>query len=439
MNTFVFSRYEADWSTGDLGFYYEIVKDDERIPFVERWQISSVPDNFQQTEEVEHALQALHLIIGTSYYKVFCPPSIEIKGYSLSKDQAEVWNTIYTKGLGEFFYKNQIDYRDLINFPFDEQEEYSANEINLEEKALVLHGGGKDSIVSAEMVRHSNIPFDLFCLRPEEVQLEVAKVMGKEIHAIKRIIDPKLLSLNKTGGVYNGHVPITTFYTFASTLMAILGRYKYVVVSSERSSSYGNVSYLGDEINHQWSKSEEAEDLLRTYIKKYVAKNVEYFSMLRPWYEIKVGEKFSEYSQYFEVFSSSNHNFKLAKERGSQRWEYASPKTLFVFAILSAFLSKADMVRIFGDNLYDKSELLPILHELLGLTDIKPFECVGTPEEMMVAMKMAYDKGEYIDSVAMHMFEEKILSQHLDFDRMKEKVFTEGDRSRIPDIFLKQL
>lgn len=434
---FVFTRYEANWSTGLLQFQYEVVQEGKHIPFVERWQLkagqvlSDIPPSV-----LEAILQALHLIIGVSYYKAYCPKTIKIDNYSLSKEQAEFWNTTYTKGLGEFFYKNQIDFHNLIQFPFDNDIQTSALEnIDLIDRALVLHGGGKDSIVTADIVRKSDTAFDLFCLNPKSIQEDVARRMNKNILTISRRIDPSLLELNKSGSVYNGHVPISTFYTFAAVLQAILGKYRHVVISSERSSSFGNVSYLGEEMNHQWSKSDEAEKLFRDYISTYISPDVIYFSMLRPWYEIKVAEKFSKLESFFDVFSSSNHNFKLDAVAGNQRWEFNSPKTIFVFTLLSAFVSKEDINTIFGDNAYNIPTLLSHFEQLLGLESIKPFECVGTPEEMMVAMKMAYDRGEYNDSPAMQLFENKVMNKGLNFNDMKKEVFSDGDMTGIPEKF----
>lgn len=436
-DTFVFSHYESDFSTGDLYFHYEVIANEHTTHFKEHWHLdTSTHIQDVPSELIDRALQSLHLIIGCSYYKAFCPKKIEIKNYSLSPEQAKIWDTIYTKGLGEFFYKNEIDFRGLIQFPFVEEEKEIKHEtFALDEKALVMHGGGKDSIVTAELIKNSSIPFDLFCLNPKNIQENVAEVMAKQIISITRRIDPKLIELNKSSDIYNGHVPISTFYTFAAVLEAVLGKYRYIVISSERSSSYGHVEYLGEEINHQWSKSKEAEELLRKYIQTYIFKDLKYFSMLRPWYEIKVAERFASYPFYFEVFSSSNHNFKIGDKAPTQRWDYSSPKTIFVFTMLSAFLSNEEMLRIFGENLYEKSEYSAVFQELLGFSETKPFECVGTPEEMIVAMNMAYEKRIYSSEPIMKMFEEKVLSKNMNLDVLKEHVFSIGDASGIPDAF----
>src|SRR3989344_937150 len=92
-----------NYKTGELFFTETIILPDEIS--------SSVED-----KSVNKVLESLHLILGITYFKMFCPKKIIIP-YHLSKAQADFLNLVYTKGLGEFFYKNKIDFRNLINFP----------------------------------------------------------------------------------------------------------------------------------------------------------------------------------------------------------------------------------------------------------------------------------------------------------------------------------
>lgn len=70
---------------------------------------------------LKNTLDNLLLIIGISYWKTYCSTTIQTPTIQLSKKQAEFWNTVYTKGLGEFFYTNAINYRGLINFPYTQE------------------------------------------------------------------------------------------------------------------------------------------------------------------------------------------------------------------------------------------------------------------------------------------------------------------------------
>ena len=56
-------------------------------------------------------------------------------------------------------------------------------------------------------------------------------------------------------GAYNGHVPVTAINSVIGLIVADANGLGPVVLSNERSSNVGNVSWLGRDVNHQWSKS----------------------------------------------------------------------------------------------------------------------------------------------------------------------------------------
>jgi hypothetical protein len=353
--TFVFDEYILHKSKNELIFRYSYEREGSHVVQFEERLVLPGDSNYSLLST--HLLESLHLILGISYYKLYCPKNIKIRNFTLSREQSQFWNTVYTKGLGEFFYVNEIDFRDHINFPFESNKsELPSQDIETEEKALVSVGGGKDSIVSLEIVRESGMPFELFSMNSYHIINDVARVAGKTMHTIQRIIDPQLIEYNKRPDALNGHIPISAIYAFVSILYASINKYKYVVYSNERSSNYGNAQYLGETVSHQWSKSQEFEDLFRSYVQKNITESVEYFSLLRPLYEIQIAKIFTLLPQYFEVFSSSNHNFKM-KHDNRNRWDYTSAKTAFVFCLLAAFLPRSHMNKIFGANLFDKPEL----------------------------------------------------------------------------------
>ncbi|TSC64262.1 MAG: phospho-N-acetylmuramoyl-pentapeptide transferase, partial [Parcubacteria group bacterium Gr01-1014_106] len=85
-----------------------------------------------------------------------------IKDNWLTKKQAEFWNTVYTKGLGEFFYKNKIDFRNRVQFPYVLNARAHSVAFPRANASLLLFGGGKDSIVSGEMLRRAKKRFSAF-------------------------------------------------------------------------------------------------------------------------------------------------------------------------------------------------------------------------------------------------------------------------------------
>jgi len=55
------------------------------------------------------------------------------------------------------------------------------------------------------------------------------------------------------------------------------------------------------------------------------------------------------------------------------------------------FLPPATLSKIFGHDLFDSEETIPILCELAGL-EIKPFECVATRNEIVAVVALAIAK-----------------------------------------------
>ena len=68
--------------------------------------------------------------------------------------------------------------------------------------------------------------------------------------------------------------------------------------------------------------------------------------------------------------------------------------------MLRAFMSKDDVVNIFGGNLLDKESLKKDFLELIGESDTKPFECIGTIDEVKYAMnRIIKDDDSYLSKL----------------------------------------
>src|ERR1035437_5862449 len=95
-----------------------------------------------------------------SYWKAACSPKVIIKPHALTEEQITWWKKIYFNGLGEFFYLNGIDNPDPDTFIeiIAEGTPITVPDFKLDESAvLVPIGGGKDSVVTLELLRQTNI------------------------------------------------------------------------------------------------------------------------------------------------------------------------------------------------------------------------------------------------------------------------------------------
>jgi hypothetical protein len=186
-----------------------------------------------------------------------------------------------------------------------------------------------------------------------------------------------MLSLNREGYL-NGHTPFSAIVAFSSVLQAYILGMDYVVLSNEDSANESTV--FGTDVNHQYSKSFEFERDFIEYEKTYIGSGVSYFSLLRPLTELQIAGLFSRYTQYHDIFRSCNAGSKKGV------WCGVCAKCLFVFIILSPFLSQGRLRGIFGGSLLDFPVHKVLFDKLTGISAEKPFECVGNRSEVNIAL-----------------------------------------------------
>lgn len=339
-------------------------------------------------ELFEYLVFHIGLIELVSYFKCTCSPNVEINAGYLDSNQINWFKKLYYYGLGEFMYVNNIDcsYDDLMNITCTSDRKYNFNNNYSGNGNMIAIGGGKDSTVTLKLLKE--LDNTCFMINPKVPSIESAKVSGYDnYYAIERILDKRLLELNKKGYL-NGHTPFSSLVAFVSYLSAYINNRKYIVLSNEGSANEPTV--IGTKINHQYSKTYEFENDFNEYTKKYFNIDIHYFSLLRCLSEFQIGMLFSQYKEYHHVFKSCNVGSKSVP----WVWCCSCAKCLFVYIILSPFISKEDLISIFGENLYDKKELLDIFLELLGYSETKPFECVGTYSEVRYAVSLVINNSK---------------------------------------------
>ena len=405
-STFIFDKYSWNPATGTIELRYSL---DDQIHFIETLTLPRPPHIDVPQEELDAALFALHLIGGISYYKTCLPKTMEIRSGSLNEEQAKFWNSVYENGLGEFFYKNDIDFQGLINFPITNKSSAPNPNPNPNpdpsprSRTLVPLGGGKDSVVTMEKLRERGADITLFRMGGHPLIEKLAETAGLPLLTIKRALSPELFTLNEQGAL-NGHIPITAYLSCVTVVIALLYDFDAIAMSNEKSANIGNVEFRGMQINHQWSKSEEFEKAFQQYLRNFITDRIEYRSELRSMNELEIAREFVKYPQYFPCTTSCNTNWRIVKEKPKELWCCKCPKCAFVFALYAACVPKETLLEIFGRNLFADDWLVPLFRELLGLQGFKPFECVGTPEETKEAFRCAQKRGELNDTVIMKMF-----------------------------------
>ena len=370
-------RLWFDFRMGDVEFHPTAMV--ERRPFLDfAVDIDSIVFNIGMIELI-------------SYWKCACPPKVRVLCGSLTDEQVTFWRKLYWNGLGEFFYTNGIaetqeaflqveSEKWKVKSSADAVDNFNS-QFSIFNSYLVPVGGGKDSVVTLELLRRAGKTIRPLIMNPRGATVECARVAGfpmDEVLVIRRTIDPILLELNKQGYL-NGHTPFSAMLAFYTQLASVLSGIPNVALSNENSANESTV--LGTTVNHQYSKSLEFEDDFRAYVPSF-----NYFSFLRPLTELQIAMLFSRFTQYHDVFRSCNAGSK------QDIWCGHCAKCLFAYIILSPFIEPARLNEIFGKSMLDDLTLQHEFLQLVGEAETKPFECVGTVSEVRQALGMMLER-----------------------------------------------
>lgn len=356
-------------------------------------------------DEMVFSLGMVELI---SYWKIACPPTVVIKDRALSDEQISWWKKLYWGGLGEFYYTNGIDesMEDFMTIKCESNKPSNppkfltdnASKPGQLPKVMVPVGGGKDSVVSIELLKDKA---DVNCYvinsrGATDATVEVGELTDKTIYA-KRTLDKNMLDLNAEGYL-NGHTPFSALVAFSSIIAGYINGLSFVALSNESSANESTVS--GSYVNHQYSKSYEFEEDFRYYEKTFIGSGVYYFSFLRPLAELQIAMLFSQFKKYHSVFKSCNVGSK------QDIWCGHCPKCLFVYIILSPFLTLEELDNIFGKRLFEDETLMEDFDKLCGILPEKPFECVGSRDEVnasiIEAIRIYDNKGIELPTLLSH-------------------------------------
>ena len=375
-----------------ITYHFETVGLTEFHPF---WKLpkEGVDTSDPVFEEFVFSLGMVELV---SYWKAACPPLVRVECGYLSAEQIAWWKKLYYHGLGEFFYTNEVD-TDIERFMrIEALGAEHKREISAGRKltgCMVPVGGGKDSIVSLHVLSKCGDTSDNMCFMMNHRNSAFASALlagyrPESIYRPKRYLDRTIVELNKQGFL-NGHTPLSALIAFAASMAAYLNGKQYVVLSNE--SSANEASVAGSDVNHQYSKSFEFEKDFADYLDQFIPCGVRYFSLLRPLSEIQIAAIFAGLKEYHQVFRSCN-----AGNAGTKfdTWCLDCSKCLFVVMILSPFLSDEEIKDIFRINLLNSSgeKMKGYFEQLIGMHESKPFECVGSVDEINFAMCLAIRK-----------------------------------------------
>lgn len=391
---FIFETYEFNHDTKKLILTYSF---DEAITFTET--VEFYGDMVEYDAEIIDSLAFYYWILaGTSYYKAYLAPTFVIKNVNITQGQADFFNFVYSGGLSQYLYENKLTPQNLATFQATSTDTpkphtYNGNGI------LLMESGGKDSILSAELLKKAGQNFTSWHMSSTgNYPKQVFDLIGKPHRLAKRSIDLVALQQARRNGALNGHVPFSGIFAGAALIHAVLTGKQYVLASNEASADEGNIELNGFVVNHQFSKTYDFELALQNYIHTYVSPELQYASLLRPLSEVKVAQLFADlaWPRYRNHYTSCNlANYKQGRDNGELTWDGTCPKCANTFLLFAPFVAEEELLALFaGKNLMLDPSLRETFRQLLGQSDVKPFECVATFDEMNYVYKHAKEKSQ---------------------------------------------
>lgn len=350
------------------------------------------------------------VVLGASYFKLLAPTRIAVD-FPLTARERDFALDIYSNGLGEFYARNNLERFGKIEIVAADDQRGARPAPILKDRALLPIGGGKDSLVSVELLKAAGLDYTPFAVNPKGPILGSVDKIGRTPLYVRRTLDAEMIRLSREPGYLNGHVPSTAINSMIAALAALLFSYSRIVLSNERSASEGNVVHDGREVNHQHSKSLAFERLIADVLADATGGALGYFSLLRPYSEARIAALFARETRFDHVFSSCNRNFKLAGHDGPL-WCGECPKCHFTFLLMASRMDYDRMLGIFGHNFLDVPANEHSFRELTGLAGQKPWECVGEIEEAAACLYILTEHIDWEDATIVRALKDDLIAQY---------------------------
>lgn len=333
----------------------------------------------------ESLLGRLGLMEALSYWKAFLSPILRIEAFPFVYGEIEWWQRFLALSMAEFCYRNNVplltpemlDLQGMVT----SQTLAQGDENTDPGRVLTMFSGGKDSLVAALLAAQAGLTQDFFFYNPAPVQYEShLKNLGGQgtVLTLDRKILPALLELNRLGAP-NGHTPYSAYLGLSAVILAISHGIGLVCAGNTRSDDDPNLRDQGLDVNHQWTKSLDFELELNRLLSILGISEVQYFSILRPFYELQVIKVMLNNSSALSHIQSCN--------RVRRGYCLRCAKCAWIGLALSVSVSNDEARLLMNGDVFGHDQAESLFRSMAGLEGTKPFECTGSEVEVRACLK----------------------------------------------------
>ena len=332
----------------------------------------------------------------------FMPLKLDLSDYERFVDPAfrKLWTEIFQNVWAQWRYENQIfdSYIPIIiaDGPADNLDPIRSE---LSHRFLNFCGQGKDSLVSLSILSKLQINFDnLFYSSSIYGTHSFQHQMSNEIlqsgsqkkiyrqWVFEDFFESPLSVTNRDGYALTRVAAETPSSIFAAVPIAVWARTNSLVLGHEKSADTGQVIWeeTGEDVNHQWGKSYQAEVLMNDYISENFIFGLRYFSILKPVYDTIIFFLLRDHMDLVPKTSSCNI---------TKPWCGKCAKCAYVYMGYAAMLPPSVVEQTFPRNFLDDPDNFQTYREIAGLTGKLPFECIGQAEESKLMLHIIKARG----------------------------------------------
>jgi len=160
---FLIERPHFDPASGVARFSYGL----DGMRFTETLGLPACADvAASQSASFLKLLDLTAIVLGVSYFKLKAPFEIAAPNIALTEAERAFAIDVYENGLGEFYARNQLQRfgRLVLHSPHDVK---TITAPDLPDRTLLPIGGGKDSLVSVDLLSHTGVQFSPFAVNPK--------------------------------------------------------------------------------------------------------------------------------------------------------------------------------------------------------------------------------------------------------------------------------